>query len=44
MSVSFPTFRFDVEKAPEVVKMLQNASKDISEKLGCTHYPITIAD
>jgi IclR family KDG regulon transcriptional repressor len=44
MSVSFPTFRFDVEKAPEVVKMLQNASKDISEKLGCSHYPITIAD
>jgi IclR family KDG regulon transcriptional repressor len=43
MSVSFPTFRFDVEKAPEVVRMLQAASKDISEKLGCTHYPIEIA-
>jgi len=41
MSVSFPTFRFDVEKAPEVVKMLQNASRDISEKLGCTNYPIS---
>ena len=40
MSVSFPTFRFDVEKAPEVVKMLQTASRDISEKLGCTSYPI----
>jgi IclR family KDG regulon transcriptional repressor len=39
MSVSFPTFRYDAEKAPEVVKMLQAASRDISEKLGCTHYP-----
>jgi IclR family KDG regulon transcriptional repressor len=43
MSVSFPTFRFDAEKAPEVVKLLQTASRDISEKLGCTSYPITIA-
>jgi IclR family KDG regulon transcriptional repressor len=43
MSVSFPTFRFEEAKAPEVVKMLQMASKDISEKLGCTQYPITIA-
>jgi IclR family KDG regulon transcriptional repressor len=41
--VSFPTFRFEEAKAPEVVKMLQMASKDISEKLGCTQYPITIA-
>ncbi|MBW8894548.1 MAG: hypothetical protein JF617_21540 [Burkholderiales bacterium] len=40
MSVSFPTFRFDIEKAPEVVRMLQAASRDISEKLGCTSYPI----
>jgi len=40
LSVSFPTFRFDPEKAPEVVKMLQAASRDISEKLGCTNYPI----
>jgi IclR family KDG regulon transcriptional repressor len=43
MSVSFPTFRFDEAKAPEVVKMLQRASRDISEKLGCTRYPIEIA-
>lgn len=41
LSVSFPTFRFDAEKAPEVVKMLQAASRDISEKLGCTQYPIS---
>ncbi len=40
MSVSFPTFRFSEEKAPEVVSMLQAASRDISEKLGCTQYPI----
>jgi IclR family transcriptional regulator, KDG regulon repressor len=40
LSVSFPTFRFDAEKAPEVVAMLQAASRDISEKLGCTKYPI----
>jgi IclR family KDG regulon transcriptional repressor len=43
MSVSFPTYRFEEAMAPEVVKMLQMASKDISEKLGCTQYPITIA-
>jgi len=41
MSVSFPTFRFDAEKAPEVVRMLQAASRDISAKLGCTQYPIS---
>ncbi|MFT7772258.1 DNA-binding transcriptional regulator KdgR [Roseateles sp.] len=40
MSVSFPTFRFDEAKAPEVVKMLQAASRDISERLGCTRYPL----
>lgn len=40
MSVSFPTFRFEAEKAPEIVKMLQAASRDISEKLGCSKYPI----
>jgi len=40
LSVSFPTFRFDAEKAPEVIKLLQAASRDISEKLGCPRYPI----
>jgi IclR family KDG regulon transcriptional repressor len=40
LSVSFPTFRFDAEKAPEVVKLLQAASRDISAKLGCSKYPI----
>ena len=35
-----PTFRFDEQKAPDVVKMLQTASREISEKLGCTNYPI----
>lgn len=41
MSVSFPTFRFDAGKAPEVVKMLQAASRDISARLGCTRFPIS---
>lgn len=39
MSVSFPTFRFDEAKAPEVIRMLQAAGREISEKLGCTNYP-----
>jgi len=43
MSVSFPTFRFDAEKAPEYVRLLQTASRDISLKLGCTNYPIAPA-
>ena len=34
----------DVAKAPEYVKMLQTASRAISEKLGCNNYPIQIAD
>lgn len=40
LSVSFPTFRFDAAKAPEVVKMLQEASRDISARLGCTAFPL----
>ena len=40
MSVSFPTFRYDEAKAPEVVKMLQAASRDISARLGCTRFPL----
>ncbi|PZP34519.1 MAG: DNA-binding transcriptional regulator KdgR [Roseateles depolymerans] len=39
MSVSFPTFRFDEAKAPELVKRLQDAGREISAQLGCTHYP-----
>lgn len=40
MSVSFPTFRYDEEKAPEVVAMLQAASRDISARLGCSRFPL----
>ncbi len=40
MSISFPTFRYDEAKAPEVVAALQAASRDISEKLGCFHFPL----
>jgi IclR family KDG regulon transcriptional repressor len=40
MSVSFPTFRFDEAKAPEVVQMLTAASRDISARLGCARFPL----
>jgi IclR family transcriptional regulator, KDG regulon repressor len=40
LSVSFPTFRFDEAKAPEVVKKLQQASRQISSELGCTQFPL----
>ena len=40
MSVSFPTFRYDEEKAPQVVAMLKDASRDISTRLGCTKFPL----
>ncbi|MBT9458452.1 MAG: DNA-binding transcriptional regulator KdgR [Burkholderiaceae bacterium] len=40
LSISFPTFRYDEAKAPEVVAMLQAASRDISTRLGCTQFPL----
>lgn len=40
LSVSFPTFRFDAAKAPEVVAQLRAASRDISVRLGCTVFPL----
>jgi len=43
MSVSFPTFRYDEAKAPEVVAMLQDASRDISARLGCSRFPLDAA-
>ncbi len=42
MSVSFPSFRYSEEKAPEVVKMLQAASRDISMRLGCSRFPLDL--
>ena len=40
LSVSFPTFRYDEAKAPEVVALLKDASREISARLGCTHFPL----
>jgi len=43
MSVSFPTFRYDVAKEEETVAMLRNASREISAGLGCTQFPLDAA-
>jgi IclR family transcriptional regulator, KDG regulon repressor len=40
LSVSFPTFRFDIEREPALVEMLRDASRDISQQLGCTNFPL----
>jgi len=40
MSISFPSFRFDEAKSPEIVSMLTKASRDISARLGCTRFPL----
>ena len=40
MSVSFPTFRYDMAREPELVRMLSEASADISRQLGCTAFPL----
>ncbi|MBY0235340.1 MAG: DNA-binding transcriptional regulator KdgR, partial [Burkholderiaceae bacterium] len=40
MSVSFPTFRYDEAKAPEIIAMLTAASRDVSARLGCTKFPL----
>ena len=40
LSVSFPTFRYDAAKAPQVVAMLTEASRDISTRLGCSQFPL----
>jgi IclR family KDG regulon transcriptional repressor len=38
--VSFPTFRYDEQREPELVQMLTDASRAISEPLGCTQFPL----
>jgi IclR family transcriptional regulator, KDG regulon repressor len=43
LSVSFPTFRFDVAREPAVVGMLQEASRVVSKQLGCTSFPLQLA-
>jgi len=40
ISVSFPTFRFEEAREPEVVAMLRDASRDISQRLGSTAFPL----
>lgn len=40
LSVSFPTFRYDDALAAEVVAMLTAASREISQGLGCTAFPL----
>ena len=40
MSVSFPTFRYDLAREPELVAMLRDASRDISRQLGCSKFPL----
>lgn len=40
LSVSFPTFRFDVEQVPHYVDMLQQASREVSARLGCNEPPL----
>lgn len=40
MSISFPTFRYDPAREDEVVAMLRDASRDISQRLGCTQFPL----
>ncbi len=40
LSVSFPTFRFEEAKAPGIVALLTDASREISAGLGCTEFPL----
>ena len=40
LSVSFPTFRYDTAREPELVAMLREASRDISRQLGCSTFPL----
>jgi len=44
LSVSFPTFRYDLAREPELVAGLRNASRDISRQLGCTVFPLDPPD
>jgi IclR family KDG regulon transcriptional repressor len=43
LSVSFPTFRYDMAKEPELVAMLREASRQISQQLGCKVFPLDAA-
>jgi IclR family transcriptional regulator, KDG regulon repressor len=43
ISVSFPSFRYDLAREPELVAMLRDASRDMSRALGCTRFPLDAA-
>lgn len=40
LSISIPSFRYDPALQGEVVTLLTDASRDISSRLGCTHFPL----
>ena len=40
LSVSFPTFRYDEAREPELARMLREASRDVSRQLGCSAFPL----
>ncbi len=40
MSISFPTFRYDEARQPDIVAMLHAVCRDISRQIGCTHFPL----
>ncbi len=40
LSVSFPSFRYDLAREPVLVAELREASRDISRQLGCTAFPL----
>lgn len=44
LSVSFPSFRYELAREPELVGMLRDASRDISHQLGCTQFPLDTAE
>jgi IclR family transcriptional regulator, KDG regulon repressor len=43
ISVSFPSFRYDLAREPELVAMLRDASREMSRALGCTRFPLDAA-
>ena len=43
ISVSFPSFRYDLAREPELVANLAEASRDTSRQLGWTHFPLGTA-
>ena len=40
LSVSFPSFRYDMAREPQLVAELRDASRDISRQLGCNSFPL----